>query len=79
MNTVMLDFRVDGNELIVEYDQRTEKCLWSIFNLGGIELRNGLLKGDAPHHISLERLSPDIYHLCIIDGDQLVNSKFRIR
>ena len=74
----MLEFRMSENELLLDYQKRTEKCSWSIFDTSGIEKCTGILNGSAPHRISVECLAPDLYQLCIIDGDQLYNTRFRV-
>lgn len=74
----MLEFRMAANELLLDYELRTEKCSWSIFDTGGMELSSGMLNGQPPHHIPVSTLSPDVYQLCVIDGDKLLNTRFRI-
>lgn len=78
MQNLMLLFRVSGNDLLLEYETKTERCSWSIFDTGGIEKCTGVLTGNPPHRISLSCLSPDLYQLCVIDGDMLHNTRFRV-
>lgn len=74
----MIEVKLIGRELLLNYELLTEKCSWSIFDIGGVELCKGMLNGKAPHKISVECLNPDVYQLCVIDGDKLLNSRFRI-
>ncbi|HET6992337.1 MAG TPA: hypothetical protein VFJ43_13475, partial [Bacteroidia bacterium] len=62
----------------LDYDLLTEKCSWSIFDMGGVELCKGKLNGNPPHKIPVDCLKPALYQLCVIDGDKLLNTKFRI-
>ena len=78
MHKKMLDFRKAGDELLLDYELRTEKCSWSIFDTGGMELCSGMLNGQPPHRIPVASLSPNLYQLCVIDGDMLLNTRFRI-
>ncbi len=78
MNPVMMEFRITGQELLLNYEMLTEKCSWSIFDIGGMEICQGSLNGKAPHKIPLNTLSPNVYQLCVIDGDKLLNTRFRI-
>src|SRR5687767_14816627 len=78
MQKVMMEFRITNDELLLDYERLTEKCSWSIFDLSGVEISKGSLHGDPPHKIPLKNLSPALYQLCIIDGDNLRNTKFRI-
>ncbi|CAN5368899.1 hypothetical protein BH09BAC5_BH09BAC5_17010 [soil metagenome] len=78
MPDVMMDFTIVNKDLILNYDLVTEKCSWSIFDLSGMELCKGTLNGNAPHKIPVACLSPDLYQLCVIDGDQLSKTKFRV-
>jgi hypothetical protein len=75
---MMLEFRMDGDMLLLDYEKRTEKCSWSIFDPGGVERSCGILDGAPPHRIPVPGLSPNIYQLCVIDGDKLMNARFRI-
>jgi hypothetical protein len=75
---VMMEFRIVGKELLLDYELLTEKCFWSIFDIGGVEMCKGDLDGQAPHKIPLDSLSPNVYQLCVIDGDKLLNSRFRV-
>lgn len=74
----MMDFIITNNDLVLNYELLTEKCSWSIFDISGMELCKGTLNGTAPHKISVAFLSPDLYQLCVIDGDQLSKTKFRV-
>ncbi len=78
MNSVMMEFRIANKELLLDYELLTEKCSWSIFDLSGVELYKGILKGNAPHRIPVASLQPALYQLCVIDGDKLSNTKFKI-
>lgn len=78
MQNVMMEFRIAGKELLLDYERMTEKCSWSIFDIGGVEMCKGSLDGTAPHKISVECLEPALYQLCIIDGDKLLNTRFKI-
>jgi hypothetical protein len=78
MQKVMMEFRIANGELLLDYERLTEKCSWSIFDLSGIEICKGSLDGHPPHKISLKDLSPALYQLCVIDGDNLRNTKFRV-
>lgn len=73
-----MEFRITQDELLLDYELLTEKCSWSIFDLAGVEISKGSLKGNPPHKIPIKNLSPALYQLCIIDGDNLRNTKFRI-
>lgn len=73
-----MEFSITNNELLLEYECLTEKCSWSIFDLSGIEISKGSLVGNPPYKISVKNLSPALYQLCIIDGDNLRTKKFRI-
>ena len=73
-----MEFRITNKELLLDYELRTEKCSWSIFDLAGMEISKGALSGNAPHIIPIDALSPALYQLCVIDGDKLTNAKFRI-
>ena len=75
---VIIEVTLTGKELLLNYELLTEKCSWSIFDIGGVELCKGMLNGNAPHKISVECLKPNVYQLCVIDGDKLLNSRFRI-
>lgn len=75
---VLMEFRIAGKELLLDYELLTERCSWSIFDIGGMELCKGMLNGKSPHTIPLDCLSPNVYQLCVIDGDKLLNSRFRI-
>jgi hypothetical protein len=75
---VLVDVRIAGKELLLNYQLLTEKCSWSIFDIGGVELCKGMLNGKAPHKIPVEYLKPNVYQLCVIDGDKLLNARFRI-
>ena len=77
MQKLMLEFRLSGNELLLEYESRTSKCSWSIFDTGGVELCSGTINGRPPHRIPVAGLGPDLYQLCVIDGDNLLNTRFR--
>jgi hypothetical protein len=78
MQKVMMEFRITNKELLLDYELLTEKCSWSIFDLSGMEMSKGPLNGSPPHKISIENLSPNLYQLCVIDGDTLRNTKFRV-
>jgi hypothetical protein len=78
MQKVMMEFRITNDELLLDYELLTEKCSWSIFDLSGMEISKGSLDGSPPHKISVANLSPALYQLCVIDGDNLRNTKFRI-
>lgn len=78
MKKMVLDFRMNGDELLLNYSSKTEKCKWGIFNAGGMEMSSGILSGQPPHRIPVNELSPDIYQLCVIDGDELMNTRFRL-
>jgi hypothetical protein len=78
MQKVMVEFTITNDELLLDYERLTEKCSWSIFDLAGMEISKGSLIGNPPHKISIKNLSPALYQLCIIDGDNLRNTKFRI-
>jgi len=78
INQTIMKFSVTGKELLLDYELHTEKCSWSIFDIGGMEMCKGNLSGKAPHKISLDQLSPNVYQLCVIDGDELLNARFRI-
>ena len=73
-----MEFSITGKELSLNYEQLTNKCLWSIFDLSGVEICKGNLDGRPPHKISVEILSEGLYQLCVIDGDNLRSTKFRI-
>jgi hypothetical protein len=77
-NVMMMEFRISGKELLLDYELMTEKCSWSIFDIGGVEMCKGLLKGNGPHIIPVACLEPALYQLCVIDGDKLLNTKFKI-
>ena len=74
----MLDYRLTEEEIWLNYHRRTERCSWSVFDAGGIEMCSGKLTGSSPHKISLGKLPPEVYELCIIDGDRVINAKFRV-
>ena len=78
MNQAMMDFKITGSELLLNYQSHTEKCSWSIFDISGMEMCKGNLDGKAPHKIPLDQLSPNVYQLCVIDGGELLNARFRI-
>ncbi len=78
MKKVMMEFRIAGKELLLNYELLTEKCSWSIFDIGGTERCKGILNGKSPHIIPVACLDPALYQLCVIDGDQLINSRFKI-
>jgi hypothetical protein len=78
MQNVMMEFRITNKELLLDYERLTEKCSWSIFDLSGVEVSKGDLYGNPPHKISIQSLSPALYQLCVIDGDKLSNTKFRV-
>jgi hypothetical protein len=78
MQKVMMEFRITNQELLLDYELLTEKCSWSIFDLSGMEISKGSLSGNAPHKIPIDKLSPALYQLCVIDGDKLTNAKFRV-
>ncbi|MEO5643777.1 MAG: hypothetical protein ABIQ40_00325 [Bacteroidia bacterium] len=73
-----MEFSITNDVLFLDYELQTEKCSWSIFDLAGIEISKGSMDGDPPHKISLKNLSPALYQLCVIDGDNLRKTKFRI-
>lgn len=73
-----MEFSITNDELLLDYELLTERCSWSIFDLSGIEISKGTLNGIPPHKISIKDLSPALYQLCVIDGDNLRNTKFRI-
>jgi len=75
---VQMEFEIAGKELLLNYELLTEKCSWSIFDIGGVEQCKGNLTGKGPHIIPLECLTPNLYQLCVIDGDKLLNSRFRV-
>ncbi len=75
----MIEISITDNRLLLNYEQLTEKCSWSIFDLSGMELSKGNLDGKPPHKISVTDLSPGLYQLCVIDGDTLRSTKFRIK
>ena len=75
---VMLEFTLKGKELVLAYERRTEKCTWSVFDIGGVEVCSGMLADHGPHSIPLDALSPDLYQLCVIDGSELMKTKFRL-
>ena len=77
MQHILLELKVRDNELQLDYELQTEKCSWSIFDAGGVEKSSGRLLGLAPHKIPLHDLTPDVYQLCVIDGDKLLNARFR--
>lgn len=78
MQKVMIEFRIVGKELLLNYELLTEKCSWGIFDHAGMELCKGVLNGNSPHVIPVACLDPALYQLCVIDGDQLLNTRFRI-
>lgn len=78
IQSAMIEFRIVGKEILLDYELVTEKCSWSIFDIGGVELSKGILQGPPPHRIPVAQLSPNVYQLCVIDGDKLLNSRFRI-
>ena len=78
MQKVIMEFRITNKELLLDYELLTEKCSWSIFDLSGTEISKGSLAGSPPHRIPLANLSPALYQLCVIDGDNLRNTKFRV-
>ncbi len=73
-----MEFRMTNKELLLDYELLTERCSWSIFDLSGMEIAQGSLVGRPPHKINIENLSPALYQLCVIDGDNLRNTKFRV-
>ncbi|CAN5900798.1 hypothetical protein BH11BAC7_BH11BAC7_15530 [soil metagenome] len=73
-----MEFSITNDVLFLDYELLTEKCSWCIFDLSGVEIRKGYLDGEPPHKISVEGLSPALYQLCVIDGDNLRKTKFRI-
>ncbi|MBI3509545.1 MAG: hypothetical protein HY064_02705 [Bacteroidetes bacterium] len=73
-----LDLCIRMNDLIVSYLRSTEKCSWSIFDEGGVELKKGMIQSGSTHVIGLGNIAPGFYQLCVIDGDQLHNSRFRL-
>lgn len=76
--SIMIPYKIVGHEILLDYERLTEKCLWSIFDLGGVEICKGTLSGSPPHRISLKQLPPNVYQLCVIDGDKLLNTRFRV-
>lgn len=69
---------MNGNDLLLDYEKQTEKCSWSIFDVSGMEKCTGMINGKPPHRIPVDCLSPDLYQLCVIDGDQLHNTRFKV-
>ena len=59
----MMEFRIAGKELLLNYELLTEKCSWSIFDIGGTERCKGILNGKPPHIIPVACLDPALYQL----------------
>ncbi|HTL81490.1 MAG TPA: hypothetical protein VL651_07290 [Bacteroidia bacterium] len=78
IQNAMLNLTLRGNELILSYQRKTERCSWSIFDAGGAEVSSGILSGGSMHTISVNDLSPNFYQICVIDGAEMANSRFRI-
>ncbi len=74
-----MELSITDNDLLLNYEQLTEKCLWSIFDLAGVEISKGKLDGRPPHKIAVNNLTTGLYQLCVIDGDNLRTIKFCIK
>lgn len=78
IQNAMLNLTIRGGELVLSYQRKTEKCSWSIFDAGGTEVSSGTLNSGSMHTISIQSLGPEFYQLCVIDGAEMANSRFRI-
>lgn len=67
----------DGH-LLLQFKRQTEKTTYSIFDLGGSELKSGALTESEHHKIPVHDLTKGVYLLCIIDGDQLYKQRITL-
>ncbi|TND09461.1 MAG: hypothetical protein FD123_1267 [Bacteroidetes bacterium] len=75
-SSIMTEF-TEGS-LLLHFRRQTEKTSYSIFDLGGSEVKSGKLEGKDTHQVPVKELVKGIYLLCIIDGDQLYKTRITL-
>ncbi|MGL4599262.1 MAG: hypothetical protein ACRCYO_17200 [Bacteroidia bacterium] len=79
VNTTTLKCQLRGDLLLFEYLPSCTKCSWCIFDQSGGEKACGnMMSAVNTQAISISGLNPNQYQLCVIDGDMLLTSWFRI-
>ena len=66
-----------GSEnLVFDYEFHTDRVSYSISDMGGSICLKGKLKKNT-NRVKIDSLTKGIYLFCIIDGDELMQVKFR--
>ena len=63
-------------DLVFMYECVTDRVCFSIADVGGTVYLKGRLRMNS-HRVKTDTLPKGIYALCIIDGDELMQARFR--
>ena len=79
MTTITADMisAINNNAIELNYLCKTPQVTYSIADFGGNVIKRGDFRCIESKMLPIDDLPSGIYTLCIIDGDQLVKSRFR--
>ncbi|GAB4140055.1 MAG: hypothetical protein Fur0041_15240 [Bacteroidia bacterium] len=66
------------DEIRLLFRKQSGRCIWSLFDEGGTEIKTGTLSDGEIHLIPVSGIDPGIYQICVIDGDKLHKSNISI-
>ncbi|MBL7884786.1 MAG: hypothetical protein JNL69_12005 [Bacteroidia bacterium] len=76
--TIDIIAEISNNHLKVNYECQTNHVLFSIADFGGNVVKRGDCASIVDQKIPIESLSKGMYVLCIIDGGELIKTRFEI-